>query len=197
VSAAYVSAMVAGLAVIVSGVMQFLTVRQSRENTKETLAVTRENTKETLAVTRENAVLTAEKTRENTILTLQEARMNSMASIVSADTQKWVDELRADLAEYIALSLKTSTRFKDYMEKDITWPGEHEELVLELEVLSNRITLRLDLENEAQHKLYWSVWHLVHFSHKDPWTDRKLELMENAREVFADRWSTALGPSAE
>jgi hypothetical protein len=56
-------------------------------------------------------------------------------------------------------------------------------------------THELDTANEAQRNLEESVWELTRFNSKEPWTYRKLHLIDNAKQVFIDKCSAVVDPS--
>jgi hypothetical protein len=169
VNAAYVSAVVAGLAVIVGGVMQALTLRRAKENAAATV----------LANERATAMTVASSERA--------ARLSALASA----TTVWEQGLREDIAEYATLSYEVEQKYKWAITHHESWPGEEWEKVMHEDVLLNRLLLRLNKDVPAEELLIDRVKAMRHEKEKEQadWSIRRDALVDAARDAFRARWS--------
>jgi hypothetical protein len=158
VNAAYISATVAGAAVIVSGILQYLTLHHAKENAKRTVDST-----------------------ERT------ARMTALASA----TMVWEQGLREDLAEFATLTYEVETAYNWAMSHRAAWPGEDADKVAHVEVVFNRILLRLNPDAPSEHRLLDSL-KLMRDDKTQLWIDRRNGLVEAAVATFRARWTDNL-----
>jgi len=79
------------------------------------------------------------------------------------------------------------------MDDGLAWPGEHTALVSQVDVLQNRINMRLDPDDARQERLADTVRGLVRPEAKDYWIDRRDAMVDAAARVFKARWTEILG----
>ena len=166
----WVGAVVAGFAVIVSAVMQYLTIRNARHSTNETLRQTETNTRETLKIT------------------LHTTRANIRSDNLRHD----IDKLTEDLSEYLANSYWFESAYHHSRSTGETWPGEHLDLVKREDLLYNKIRLRLDPHHPLDLKLSQDLEKLRDTGSKELWIARRDHVVDSARSAFAAKWLQVL-----
>lgn len=170
-NAAVISATVAGIAVVVGAVMQYLTLRANRESTLLTLDEGRRSTEQTLSEARETARMTA----------------------LATTNQEWEEGLRSDLAEFCTLTYDVETAYKWAVHHKVPWPGDKMDVVNQVDVLYGRLMLRLDTRKPSQRDLADAVRGLMATESQELWIERRDRTLELATVTFSTRWTEILG----
>ena len=166
----FLSILVAGVAIIIGAIMQYLTIRSTRRTTADTLRQTRENTRDTLTTT------------------LITVRANIRADNLRHD----VDELTEALSHYMSNSYHVDSGYRAAKMRSGTWPGEHWEEVKLEDLLYNKIRLRLTPEDPLDMELVKNLENLRDFDSKQIWAERRNSVTESAQRVFAAKWAHIL-----